>query len=174
MKLTTYFLSIFMLVIYSSSSFAQTRIDRHVLASGATRASNTAFTLQGSIGQPFISTTLNATMHGSFGFWYQKPNLSTFTERIASIPPASVRFEQNYPNPATATTVLEYSLPGPGITLLTVADAIGRTVMVFPRGMMDAGTYQTTIDVTEMPPGLYFLRLQSNNQTVTRRMTVVR
>jgi hypothetical protein len=52
-------------------------------------------------------------------------------------------------------------------------DALGRQVRTV-LNEEQAGRRERTLDVGSLPSGVYFLRLQSNGQTRTQKLTVVR
>jgi hypothetical protein len=52
-------------------------------------------------------------------------------------------------------------------------DALGRQVRTV-LNEEQAGRRERTLDVDSLPSGVYFLRLRSNGQTRTQKLTVVR
>ena len=72
---------------------------------------------------------------------------------------------QAYPNPAHAQLNIVRPLGGPAsATLLNVVGQVVRTVAL--------PTAKTTLDVADLPTGLYLVRVTVNGQTVTKRVMV--
>jgi hypothetical protein len=81
---------------------------------------------------------------------------------------------QNYPNPVTSSTQIEFSLPSAGHVRLQVFDALGREVRVLADQLHTAGLHRVGLDAASLTPGLYLYRLQIGSWSVSRTMTVLR
>ncbi|MEP7218735.1 MAG: hypothetical protein ABI876_07445, partial [Bacteroidota bacterium] len=81
---------------------------------------------------------------------------------------------QNFPNPFSPSTSMEFSLGLDGPTLLIVVDERGRTVATLLDGPMLSGTYSIVWDASAIPSGLYYCRLSSGDWSATRVMMLVR
>ena len=88
--------------------------------------------------------------------------------------PEAFALGQNYPNPFNPSTAIEYELPAPQHVRLEVFDATGRSVGVLVDGIRPAGTHTVRFDADNLPSGLYVYRLQTNGETLTRKMTLLR
>ena len=88
--------------------------------------------------------------------------------------PEAFALGQNYPNPFNPSTAIEYELPTPQHVRLEVFDATGRSVGVLVDGIRPAGTHTVRFDADNLPSGLYVYRLQANEETRTRKMTLLR
>ncbi len=152
---------------------AQTRMERSVLSAGAARSSGPAHIISGTVGQALIGQPKSASHRGSFGFWYNRKSMSTDVERITSAVPSSITLEQNYPNPAVTSTAIRFSIPSARQVLLVVADATGRVLMRVVDGMIDAGSYQSDIQVGHLPAGIYYYRLSADGRQWTRKFIVL-
>lgn len=82
--------------------------------------------------------------------------------------------EQNYPNPFNPTTVIRWTLDAPRATRLSVYDLLGREVAVLADGEMPAGRHAVTFDGSRLASGVYLYRLQSGNQVLTRKFTLIK
>ncbi len=153
---------------------AQTRMERSVLSSGATRASNSIHVITATVGQPIIGAPKSSTHRGALGFWYNRNTMSTEVERIDSPFPASIMLEQNYPNPASTTTAIRFSIPTSRHVLLLVTDALGRMLRRVTDDLLESGTYKTDIIVGDLLAGTYFFRLYAGNEQLTRKFVVLR
>jgi hypothetical protein len=163
-----------MIVLIPSCIFAQFAIPREVLGSGIVQSGNANNKIIGTIGQIIIGQTNTSTQKGSFGFWYDKATIPTAVERVADPTPSTILLEQNYPNPAAATTTIRFSLPVSQHVHLFIVDALGRMVSNVAEGSFEAGSYQTDIRVSDLPAGAYFYSLHSGKKILSRSMTVVK
>jgi hypothetical protein len=89
-------------------------------------------------------------------------------------PEPALGLKQTYPNPSSGLTVFELSVPYEAFARLEVVDLLGRSVETLMSGSTAPGTYRIPFDVSNLTPGLYFYRYHLDQQTVTRKMTVVR
>lgn len=76
-----------------------------------------------------------------------------------------------FPNPFETTTTLEYNLPEPLRLIHTLTDAAGRPV-ARPNGQSveSAGIHQTSLDLSQLPAGIYLYQLKTANGVKTLRL----
>nr|MBX2820282.1 T9SS type A sorting domain-containing protein [Rhodothermaceae bacterium] len=79
-------------------------------------------------------------------------------------------FDQNFPNPFTYNTTLRYSLPKTMQVRLAIYDLLGREVAVLAEGTQDAGIYTQEVDGAQLPPGIYYARIELDHLQFTRKM----
>ena len=87
--------------------------------------------------------------------------------------------EQNHPNPFNPTTTIEFALPSEGRAELLVFDAKGQRVRTLRSGTLSAGPHSVTWDGRDdagssVSSGVYFYRLRASNQTLTRKMLLLK
>ena len=79
------------------------------------------------------------------------------------------------PNPVSNSTTLSFAVREQAETTVTLYNTLGQKVALLYEGTPLPEAPQTVqVDVSTLTSGTYFLRLQTEKQTVTRRMTVVR
>ena len=88
--------------------------------------------------------------------------------------PARIELCQNYPNPFNPTTELRFAIRDFGFVRLAVYDLLGREVVAIVDRELGQGAYAYTWDARGMPSGAYFLRLQSNGSSISRKMLLQR
>ena len=88
--------------------------------------------------------------------------------------PQIFQLQQNYPNPFNPTTRISYTVAHPGFVSLKVFDVLGKELAVLVDETKPSGTYAVTWDAGSAPGGVYFYRLYTGNDVVTRKMTLVR
>jgi hypothetical protein len=73
-----------------------------------------------------------------------------------------------YPNPFTNSIVVNITGDA-GSYSLSLTDALGRTILT-KKGNKNAGTYQETINTSNVESGIYFLTVIQNNEAATIKM----
>ncbi len=91
-----------------------------------------------------------------------------------STPRSSLRVDDNYPNPFYSTTTIRYSLAEPAEVTLTITDLLGRQLRRMAMGQRPPGSYEASVDATDLPSGVYFYRLQAGNYFETMQMMVLK
>ncbi len=84
------------------------------------------------------------------------------------------KLSQNYPNPFNPTTMINYTLPNDGMTKLVVYNVLGEQVKVLVNDHMQAGSYTTPFDGSNLASGIYFYKLQSNNHVEVKKMLLIK
>ena len=80
----------------------------------------------------------------------------------------------NAPNPFTHQTALRYRIASPGEAQLAVYDMLGRNVSTLRQGFHEPGLYEVEFTPDDLPAGIYFFRLETNQELLTRSMILVR
>lgn len=79
-----------------------------------------------------------------------------------------------YPNPFAHRTTLAFDLPAPAPVRLAVYDVLGRRVAVLADEHRAAGRHEVVFDGTELPGGVYLVRIEAGAFAATRRVVLVR
>ncbi len=84
----------------------------------------------------------------------------------------------NYPNPFNNSTVIQFVLPSGGNLRLTVFDVLGREVGRLYNSCLNAGKHQLQwngmdTDGRALPSGMYFLQMETPQETTVRRMILL-
>jgi plastocyanin len=92
---------------------------------------------------------------------------------------AGVTLRQNYPNPFSTVTGIEYVLPRRTSVTLGVYDARGRRVATLASGTRSVGPHSAawdgrTEEGRSAPAGIYFYRLEADGIAVTKKLVLVR
>lgn len=92
---------------------------------------------------------------------------------------AVATLRQNYPNPFTASTEIEYVLPEPSAVTLRVYDARGRLVATLEDRRASDGVHRARWNGRDSngrpaPAGIYFYRLATSVSVVTRKLVILR
>lgn len=88
--------------------------------------------------------------------------------------PKTYALEQNYPNPFSASTTIRFELPEPAHVRLAVFDLLGREVARVADQEYAAGHYEVAFDASGLSSGTYVYRIDAGEQSLTRRMILVK
>lgn len=86
----------------------------------------------------------------------------------------STRLIGNTPNPFNPSTVITYELGEETDYNLQLYDALGRDLRVLEKGHRSAGRYSITVDMGDLPSGMYLYRLETHSTMDYRRMVLSR
>ncbi len=82
---------------------------------------------------------------------------------------------QNYPNPFNPSTTITFALRNTGQAKVTVYDLLGQEVATLFQGMATAHTpYVLSFDARNLPAGIYFYMLRSENRSEVRKMGLLK
>jgi subtilisin family serine protease len=95
-------------------------------------------------------------------------------QRARATPPSAVTVRPPYPNPARERVWFPVRAPsGSGAMQISVYDVLGRRRIAARRGLRP-GPNRISIDVSDLPAGVYLYRLQGDAFADTGRLTVLR
>jgi hypothetical protein len=78
------------------------------------------------------------------------------------------------PNPVSDRTNISFVLDAVANIVLKLFDVNGRQIETIAAGYFSGGLHQLEYDATELPDGVYFLHLQANSKTMTKRIIVLK
>ena len=79
-----------------------------------------------------------------------------------------------YPNPFNSTTRITYSIPEAARIELKLFDLAGREVTTLVNEMKQPGVHTTNLTATDLPSGLYFVRLEVSGKMLSRKVILIR
>ncbi|MDD5529497.1 MAG: T9SS type A sorting domain-containing protein [bacterium] len=93
--------------------------------------------------------------------------------------PVVLYLNQNYPNPAYNSTFIKFSVPSTEKISLKVYDISGKLVKTIVNGEYKPGYYTVQWNADndydrKLSSGVYFIRLQSNKKTFTRKTVILK
>jgi hypothetical protein len=81
---------------------------------------------------------------------------------------------ENYPNPFNPTTTISYTIPEAGRVSIKVFDVLGREVAELINGFVSSGKHDVVWDGTNFASGIYFYRITFGNQTLYKKMLMMK
>jgi hypothetical protein len=88
--------------------------------------------------------------------------------------PRTFALYQNYPNPFNPTTTIRYNLPSDSFVVIRIFNALGQCIDKVVDARQVAGEHAVSWNASHIASGIYFYRLESNNQLATRKMLVLK
>jgi len=85
-----------------------------------------------------------------------------------------IELVQNYPNPFSQTTKIEYNLTRKAQVRFVVMDMLGRELTSISKGLQDDGYYSFDFQDSSLADGIYLYSILADDQRVTKRMMIVR
>ncbi|MCH8569727.1 MAG: T9SS type A sorting domain-containing protein, partial [Balneolales bacterium] len=77
-------------------------------------------------------------------------------------------------NPFNPTTQISYDLPETAEVRLEVYNVMGQRVALLVSETQTAGTHNLSFNASSLASGVYIYRLQVGNETLTRKMTLIK
>jgi hypothetical protein len=75
-----------------------------------------------------------------------------------------------FPNPSPSQFTFEFSLQQPSMVNLVVLNSLGQVVATLADGVITPGSHQLYWNAERLPAGIYYCRLSSGNQAITRKI----
>ena len=88
--------------------------------------------------------------------------------------PGTPTLKQNYPNPVHTSTTFEFIIPEASLVTLEVFNMMGIRVNTLLDEALHGGVHRVHWGAVDLPNGIYFYRLTSRNQFITRFLAVQR
>ena len=153
----------------------------HPLSSTTIPSGATSFH-QGSGSTFFYTVTIAGVYNYQCDVHFSLGMIGSFTATVptvvennqTSLKPSDYQLKQNYPNPFNPTTTISFDLPVRTFVSLKVYDLIGKEVATIVDEDMAAGSYSKIWNVSSMPSGIYFYRMQTKSFTDTKKLVLLK
>lgn len=162
------------LLIFSHISIAQNQIPISSINSGGEKIVNTNYSINSSLGTPFIGKSLNVSNHQYSGFWYVYLNDIITSVEDQEIIPTVFKLEQNYPNPFNPSTIIKFGIPERSNVLIKIYDILGSEVITLVNEEMEVGWYKKEFNANGFASGMYIYRMKAGNFVSTKKMLMIK
>ncbi len=81
---------------------------------------------------------------------------------------------QNYPNPFNPVTSIEFKLLHSGRTFLVVYNPLGKEIAILVDGEVESGIHKVKFNAGNLPSGIYFYKLITENYTSVKKMILIK
>jgi Cu/Zn superoxide dismutase len=100
--------------------------------------------------------------------------VGTSIDAVSDELPDVSRLGQNYPNPFSSVTTIEFALAGSRHVLLEVYNVLGQRIAKLADSELPGGEYEARFESRNLPDGLYIYRLTVDGQRFSRTMVLLR
>jgi hypothetical protein len=118
-------------------------------------------------------------------YWVSTDFIDSLKQTVSSIEqkseiiPKDFNLFQNYPNPFNPSTNIQYSLSKPSQVKLSIYNLLGQEIKLLKNAFQNAGEYSLVWDATDnennpVSSGMYFYSLETNNQTLQKKMMYIK
>jgi len=108
------------------------------------------------------------------GDTFIEPGGPAGVELISNELPTEFNLNQNYPNPFNPSTTISFSLPEVSFVSLKVFNTLGEEIEMLVSEELSSGSYKFDWNANNLPSGIYFYKLQSENFVETKKMILLK
>ena len=102
----------------------------------------------------------------------EKPTSAVDKEQEIAV--QSFSLNQNFPNPFNPTTTISYSLSKKSFITLKIFDLLGKEIDLLVSENQQEGKYSLEWNASKYASGIYFCRLESENQIKTKKIVLIK
>ncbi len=121
----------------------------------------------------FASNDLLYLADTGAGFYILEHQPTAIDDRLESYG-SNAQLMQNFPNPFKRTTSIHFFLSEPGFVWLRLFNSIGQNVSTLIAQNMSAGPHTFNWKAEDMANGIYFYRLKTEKQQITKSLTILK
>lgn len=93
---------------------------------------------------------------------------------VDSNSPTKFAVKQNFPNPFNPSTQIEFNIPNNSNVEVKVYNALGMEVATLLKEFRQAGTHKVEFNASNLSSGIYFYRVLSGNNSIIKKMVLLR
>ena len=101
-------------------------------------------------------------------------NANTTSVKGTSTIPLMHILKQNYPNPFNPGTQFEFTLATSSFVSLAIFDILGKKIATLISEKMSAGGHSLYWNASNIPSGMYFYRLEAENNVETKKLVLIK
>lgn len=105
---------------------------------------------------------------------FRREKTTSVSDSEANEIPSTLELSQNYPNPFNPSTVINFSIPATSQVTITVYNSLGQQVATLINSVITPGNYSTTWNAASVPSGMYFYRLKTEKEMLTKQMILIK
>ncbi len=99
----------------------------------------------------------------------------TSVEKSIDLLPTEFSLEQNYPNPFNPATTIQFSIVENSSVTLAVYSLTGELLQkLLDSEELGAGVYEVNFDASKFASGTYIYTLRDGNQTISKKMLLIK
>lgn len=94
--------------------------------------------------------------------------------KLNTVIPTEFKLFQSYPNPFNNKTIIEFSIPETELIKLELYNLLGQKAETLINNVLTNGTYRFPFENNELPSGIYYLKLSSENQSQIKKLIIIK
>ncbi|MGD8779793.1 MAG: alpha-amylase family glycosyl hydrolase [Ignavibacteria bacterium] len=104
---------------------------------------------------------------------FSKKNIESEMKKLTEIP-LEFALEQNYPNPFNPSTKISFTIPEQAIVKVNIYNSLGELVTTLKNEFMSPGKHEVVWNAVNTSSGVYIYQVQYRNQTLSKRMLLLK
>lgn len=173
MKIFIIFILIFVLGLTTIMK-GQNKIAAGVFGNGASAMAGTNNLIAGTIGQGLIGVNTGVSNKIFSGFWYMIAINPTGIEEEQDMNTSSLYLGENYPNPFSSKTLINYQILNDSHVRLEIYNLLGEHIKTLVNERKQPGKYVSEWYSENYENGTYYCVLKTGNNSVTRIMELLK
>lgn len=121
----------------------------------------------------FGALFLGYTAGGNKVYWDRFSNITKISNTGNTVAD-KYELKQNYPNPFNPTTNISFNIPKSSFVNLRVFDIMGREVSKLVSENLNTGNYSVQFDGKNLSSGIYFYKLETENFSEVKKMSLIK
>ena len=127
-----------------------------------------------------IGFSFNAGLPDSSALFYQQCAWQTVSNVSRNeIRPQVFELFQNYPNPFNSSTIIKFNISKTSFVNLKVFDILGKEIITLINQNLRSGNYSIPFSISQfsdnqIPSGIYFYRLQTEDFSQTKKLVIIK
>ena len=122
----------------------------------------------------FIQNSNTGWISGNQGTLLKTTNGGVSVRRIEELIPKEFALYQNYPNPFNSSTTIRYSIPKNNLIKINIYDINGKIISKLFENRLSPGIYEVKIDASNWSSGIYIIKLESGNNILTKKISLIK
>lgn len=113
---------------------------------------------------------------GVFQYYGQTVKVEGYSTTAVSeeVVPKEFKLFQNYPNPFNPSTEIVYSIPEASKVSLKVYNVLGEEIASLVDANKEAGKFNVIFNSSNLPSGIYFYSIKTNNNVSVKKMILLK
>ena len=117
---------------------------------------------------------LRGPLHLAWEFKDQQFGIEDAGVDQSNVIPEIMILHQNYPNPFNPVTNITFMVETYGYASIRIYDIKGRLVETLVEEQLPSGEYEVHWDASDLPSGVYFIRLTGSNKSITKKAVLLK
>ena len=107
-------------------------------------------------------------------YFKRNPTGNVGIKNISSEIPEKFELGQNYPNPFNSMTNVKFQMLNAENAKILVFDLLGQEVAILVNERLESGTYEVRFHSGDLPSGIYFYQLKTENFIETKKLIILK